>query len=158
MRSSLEWPKCKFFWAYHQASEVTVPSTIFACVAGQNVSLPQNLPWNLVLLRHFLILLTLNPHNFGQSGQNADFFLPITKPLRWRIKEKVFTILTLFAHVAGHTTWLPSTKLPFWAFVTAYLGPGRSKWDTVKSNKPYDKFLEAAQFTERTSINCQKLS
>ena len=54
--------------------------------------------------------------------------------------EKVFTILTLFACVAGHTARLTSRKLPFWAFATAYLGPGRSKWDTVKGkNHPHDE-------------------
>ena len=52
---------------------------------------------------------------------------------------KVFTILTLFAHVAGRTVWLPSPKLPFWAFATAYPGPGRSKLDTVKGkNHPHN--------------------
>ena len=35
----------------------------------------------------FFILLTLNPHNFGQSGQNVIFF-PITKPLRWGLQEE----------------------------------------------------------------------
>ena len=30
-------------------------STFFACVAGQNVSLPPNLPQNLVLLQRFLV-------------------------------------------------------------------------------------------------------
>ena len=53
--------------------------------------------------------------------------------------EKVFPILTLFAGVAGCTVRLTSWKLPFWAFATAYLGPGRSKWDTVKGkNHPHD--------------------
>ena len=28
----------------------------------------------------------------------------------------------------------------------------------IKINKPYDEVLGAAQFTERTSISCQKLS
>ena len=52
---------------------------------------------------------------------------------------KVFTILTLFARVAGHTARLPSWKLPFWALTTAYLRPGRSKWDTVKGKiHPHD--------------------
>ena len=59
-------------------------STFFACVTGQNVSLPPNLHSNLALLHHFLVRLTLNPHNFGQSGRNVDFFLPIIKPMRWR--------------------------------------------------------------------------
>ena len=39
------------------------------------------------------------------------------------------------------TVQLPSPKLPFWAFATAtaYLGPRRSKWDTVKDkNHPHD--------------------
>ena len=30
--------------------------------------------------------------------------------------------------------------------------------DLVHKNKPYDKVLGAAQFTERTSVCCQKLS
>ena len=45
-----------------------------------------------------------------------------------------------FACIAGHTVRLPSPKLPFWAFAKAYLGPGRSKWDTVKGkNHPHDE-------------------
>ena len=49
----------------------------FACVKGQNMSLPQNMPQNMPILQHFLIRLNfelLNPQNFGQSGQNVIFF------------------------------------------------------------------------------------
>ena len=100
-------------------------STFFVGVAGQNVSLTPNLPrW------------TLNPHNFGQSGRNAFFFCPSPSHRGDGSRGgKVFTILTLFAHVAGRTVRLPSPKLPFWAFATAYLRPGRSKLDTVKGKK-----------------------
>jgi len=39
-------------------------STFFACVTGQKMSLSPNLPRNLVVLRHFLILLTFNQSAF----------------------------------------------------------------------------------------------
>ena len=47
----------------------------------------------------------------------------------------------LFACIEGHTVHvqLPSPKLLFFAFATAYLWPGRSKWDTVNGkNHLYD--------------------
>ena len=95
-------------------------STFFARVPGQNVSLPPNLPRNMALLRRFLVRWTLNPHNFGQNGRNVDFFCPSPSHRDDGSRGgKVFTILTLFARVAGHTARLPSTKLPFWAFATA---------------------------------------
>ena len=76
--------------------------TFFDCVEGQNVSLPPNLHPNLVLLRHFLIHWTLNPHNFGQSGWNADFFLPITKPPKWQFQGgKSFYHLDTFCPCSG---------------------------------------------------------
>ena len=78
--------KVEFFFALHQAIKVMVLekkwiSTFVARVAAQTVSLPPNLPQNLVLLQHFLIRLTLNPHNFGPSGQNVIFFCP--SPSHW---------------------------------------------------------------------------
>ena len=39
--------------------------TFFDRVAGKIVSLPSNLPRNMVLLRHFLIRLTLTLDNLG---------------------------------------------------------------------------------------------
>ena len=39
----------------------------------------------------------------------------------------------------GHTTSIPSTKLPCWASGASYFWPGRSKWNTVKGkNHPHN--------------------
>ena len=45
--------------------KVFLISTFFDRVAGKIVSLPSNLHKNMVLLRHFLIRLTLTLDNFG---------------------------------------------------------------------------------------------
>ena len=51
---------------------------------NQNVSLPSNLPKNTSLLLHFFYTFDFKPHNFSQSEQNLNFFVPITKPVRWQ--------------------------------------------------------------------------
>ena len=53
------------FWA-----EEKMDFELFACVAGQNVSITSNLPQNRGLL-HFFYTFDFDPHSFGQSERNV---------------------------------------------------------------------------------------
>ncbi len=57
-------------------------STIFARAASQIVSLPSNLPRNMVLLPHFLVCLTLTLNNFCKKGGNGKIFVAIINPVK----------------------------------------------------------------------------
>ena len=79
----------KFLWpSSSQRAEdsgekkVFLISTFFDRVAGKIVSLPSNLPRNMVLLPHFLVRLTLTLDNSGYKGGNGKIFVAITKPVK----------------------------------------------------------------------------
>ena len=102
-----------FFWI----------STFFARVPGQNVSLNPNQLRNMAL---FWYAWLWTPITLARVDEMQIFFCPSPSHRDDGSRgEKVFDMLTLFARVAGHTSRLPSPKLPFWAFAIARKDRGR---------------------------------
>ena len=76
------------------------------------------------------------------------------------LRRPLFSILLIAGYMHGPATYMVH-KIPSPTFLFRFvfdLDLGLKLRLVNMKNKPYDEVLGAAQFTERTSISCQKLS
>ena len=99
--------------------------TFVASVVGQNVSLPLNLHPNILILLHFLILLILNPQNFGKSGRNV-IFCAYHQATRWWFQGKKDKI-ALLSH-CDSISWARKVKMRHCCREGWWEGPTPSEW------------------------------